>query len=89
MLFTGAQQVLCPTGAPCACPTPDAEAVGGAAYGCYNPSQYHCTTDNPKKGLVSGPGSSDAGVCAAGASISVCDMLVVHMSFHNYQYKWE
>ena len=54
---------LCPSAAPCACPTPDALAAGGAPYGCYNPHQYHCTTDNPQNGLVYGPGISDAGAC--------------------------
>merc|ERR1712083_923586 len=54
---------VCPSSAPCSCPTLDALKVGGAAYGCYHPSEYHCTTANPQNGLVRGPGKSTAGSC--------------------------
>ena len=39
---------LCPTASPCSCPTPGAASVGGANYGCYAETDYHCTDTNPK-----------------------------------------
>lgn len=68
LLCTGdlGHPALCPKGAPCACPTPAALAVQGAAYGCYNPQQYHCDAAQLVKtqnGLVAGPGVSTAGAC--------------------------
>lgn len=39
---------LCPTANPCSCPTPGAVSVGGASYGCYAETDYHCTDKNPQ-----------------------------------------
>lgn len=61
--YSGAQQVLCPNSAPCACPT---RGSGGANYACYSPSQYHCTSANPANGLVQGSGTSTVGSCVTG-----------------------
>ncbi|KAK9857566.1 hypothetical protein WJX84_005444 [Apatococcus fuscideae] len=47
VIYQGNQLALCPKSAPCACPTPAAQSVGGAPYGLLHSLNFSTSPATP------------------------------------------